>query len=669
MALYNFGIAPTSVCLRFKLFDSSSAVGAGLTGLAYGTSNLKIAVNQLVRDGGSGTAYLYTGANIEDISTLGVWASPSGGKCRFKEVDATNQPGVYELQILNSICASSGNPALPLSLLVSIGGAVTNLAQQDFVVECSNQNVDKTGYALTSAYDAAKNAASEADLATVDGVVDAIKAKTDNLPASPAAVGSAMTLADDAITAGKFDETTAFPLASADTGASAVARVGADNDTLETLSDQIDAVKSSVDGISNVTRLSVALFEYLQRPASGSKYVKVEVALKDNAGAMEDPDGNQLALTVYNPAGTSRNSLLYKDGAGADALADGSGTFSAYKKMEKEATGLYFFYYKVTHDATEEELTFKFGWEESSAALYEYRASQVCDAANDLSAIRLQTDKIPASPAAVGSAMTLATDAVNAAALAADAVAEIQSGLSTLDAADIRSAVGLASANLDTQLEALPTAAENRAEMDANSTKLANLDASVSSRGTADPGDAMTLTAAYDAAKTAASAANLAIVDGIVDDILVDTAAIDLRLPVSPAAVGSAMTLSSGERLAVADSVWDEILSGHSLAGSAGLALSNAGGALDAAGTAAAVWGALRATYSGAGTFGEYTRASLERVAGSATVDTLTITAWFETILAHAAGDVVRSVNTYDYKKQDGVTTAFSFTSSAGGRS
>lgn len=35
---------------------------------------------------------------------------------------------------------------------------------------------------------------------------------------------------------------------------------------------------------------------------------------------------------------------------------------------------------------------------------------------------------------------------------------------------------------------------------------LANLDAAVSSRGTADPGDAMTLTAAYDAAKTAAQA-------------------------------------------------------------------------------------------------------------------------------------------------------------------
>jgi hypothetical protein len=55
----------------------------------------------------------------------------------------------------------------------------------------------------------------------------------------------------------------------------------------------------------------------------------------------------------------------------------------------------------------------------------------------------------------------IATDAIGAAELAASAVTEIQSGLSTLTQADIRTAVGLASANLDTQLDALPTANEN----------------------------------------------------------------------------------------------------------------------------------------------------------------------------------------------------------------
>ncbi len=56
-----------------------------------------------------------------------------------------------------------------------------------------------------------------------------------------AALAAGVTLADDAITASKFDESTAFPLAAADTGATAVARTGADSDTLESLSDQLDA--------------------------------------------------------------------------------------------------------------------------------------------------------------------------------------------------------------------------------------------------------------------------------------------------------------------------------------------------------------------------------------------------------------------------------------------
>ena len=58
---------------------------------------------------------------------------------------------------------------------------------------------------------------------------------------APAKAGDAMALINDAITASKFDESTAFPLKSADTGSTAVARTGADSDTLETLSDQIDA--------------------------------------------------------------------------------------------------------------------------------------------------------------------------------------------------------------------------------------------------------------------------------------------------------------------------------------------------------------------------------------------------------------------------------------------
>lgn len=58
----------------------------------------------------------------------------------------------------------------------------------------------------------------------------------------------------------------------------------------------------------------------------------------------------------------------------------------------------------------------------------------------------------------------MANDTVTSAALAPSAVTEIQTGLSTLDAAGVRTAIGMTSANLDTQLAAIPTATENADE-------------------------------------------------------------------------------------------------------------------------------------------------------------------------------------------------------------
>lgn len=93
------------------------------------------------------------------------------------------------------------------------------------------------------------------------------------------------------------------------------------------------------------------------------------------------------------------------------------------------------------------------------------RAAVGLSAANldtQLSGIQSDTNDIQTRlPAAlVGGRMdasvgAMAANTVTASALAADAVTEIQTGLSTLDAAGVRSAVGLASANLDTQLSTI----------------------------------------------------------------------------------------------------------------------------------------------------------------------------------------------------------------------
>lgn len=81
---------------------------------------------------------------------------------------------------------------------------------------------------------------------------------------APAKAGDAMTLADDAITSAKYDESTAFPVKSADTGATAIARTGADSDTLETLSDQIDGASTFNPASDAVT---LAALQGLYAPA------------------------------------------------------------------------------------------------------------------------------------------------------------------------------------------------------------------------------------------------------------------------------------------------------------------------------------------------------------------------------------------------------------------
>jgi hypothetical protein len=83
--------------------------------------------------------------------------------------------------------------------------------------------------------------ATAAALQTVDDNVDSILADTGT---------DGVVLANDAITAAKYDESTAFPLKSADTGSTSVARTGADGDTLESLSDQLDVAQADLDNPS-----------------------------------------------------------------------------------------------------------------------------------------------------------------------------------------------------------------------------------------------------------------------------------------------------------------------------------------------------------------------------------------------------------------------------------
>lgn len=176
-------------------------------------------------------------------------------------------------------------------------------------------------------------------------------------------------------------------------------------------------------------------------------------------------------------------------------------------------------------------------------------------------------------------------------------------GLSTLDAAAIRTAIGLATANLDTQLGDLPTNAELTAALaaadDAVLAAIAALN-NLSSAG-AQAACAAALTAfgasTYAGGDTAGTTTLLsrltALRAGYLDYL---DAAISSRL----AAAGYTAPPSAADN---ADAVWGEALAGHAGAGSAGAALS-AATAPTAAAVADAVWDEATSGHAGAGTTG-----------------------------------------------------------------
>lgn len=93
----------TSQTVDVFIQDSTSTTGAGKTGLAYNTAGLKA----YYRKGATGSATAITLAT----QTVG-GAYSSGG---FVEIDATNMPGLYRLDVPNAAIDTAGSVSLMLS--------------------------------------------------------------------------------------------------------------------------------------------------------------------------------------------------------------------------------------------------------------------------------------------------------------------------------------------------------------------------------------------------------------------------------------------------------------------------------------------------------------------------------------------------------------------------
>ena len=105
----------TSVMVRVFIPHSLSTVGAGCTGLTYASTNLAIAYSREMQNGFT----QITGANLVTIATPGTWVNPGTGKLGFAPVDATNYPGLYEIQFPND-AAAFGTGDLSQHVIINI---------------------------------------------------------------------------------------------------------------------------------------------------------------------------------------------------------------------------------------------------------------------------------------------------------------------------------------------------------------------------------------------------------------------------------------------------------------------------------------------------------------------------------------------------------------------
>lgn len=150
-----------SQTVYLEVLDSSSTTGGRKTGLVFNTSSL---TGYYVRNGGSATAI--TLATLAAANSA--WSS--GG---FKEVDATNMPGVYRLDVPDAAILTGAE-----SVVFTLRGAAT-MAQVSLEV----QLVDNTPKDVYDRVGAPVGASISADIAQIYGVVDtevaAIKTQTD----------------------------------------------------------------------------------------------------------------------------------------------------------------------------------------------------------------------------------------------------------------------------------------------------------------------------------------------------------------------------------------------------------------------------------------------------------------------------------------------------------
>lgn len=410
----------TSQSVYFEFKDSTSTTGGLKTGLAYNTASL---VAYYVRNQGSATAI--TLATLSAANSA--WSS--GG---FKEVDSANMPGVYRLDVPDAAFATGVD-----AVVITVKGA-TGMVQASLEI----QLVDNNSADVMSRLGTPAGASVSADVAAVKTDTAAVKTKTDSLTFTVAGMVDS-NVVDWKGAAAPAMTGDAYARLGAPAGASVSADVAAVKAVLPAalVSGRIDAsVGAMADGV--LTAAAIAA------DAITDAKVASDVTIASVTGAVGSVTGN-VGGNVTGSVGSVAAGGISAASIATDAIT----------------------------------------------------AAKIADGAIDSATF---------ASGALDAVWSVATRVLTAGTNIALAKGTGVTGFNDLDAAGVRGAVGLASANLDTQIDALPTNAELaialagaddatlaaiaglsiptvaaiRTEMDSNSTKLAHLDADISSRST-----------------------------------------------------------------------------------------------------------------------------------------------------------------------------------------
>lgn len=291
-------VGTTSQSVYVFVQDSSSTTGAGLTGLAHDTAGLTA---YYVRPRAAVTAI----ALATLASATAAWAT--GG---FVEVDATNLPGVYRLDLPDAVLASGAE-----SVVVMLKGAA-NMAPLALEI-------------LLTAYD--PHDAAALGLSRLDAAVSSRSSHDAAAVATELGDGAAFTEAG-----GTGDHLTAVPdLAGVTTllARLTAARAG----YLDNLNvGGLVASQADVQAITRSARLTISTPSQMDVPDSGSQPYRIHIFTLNEQGLPEDMDSLPTA-TAVNGANVDRSSNL--------------GTVTKVAAT----TGQYYVEYTVEHDAVHPE--------------------------------------------------------------------------------------------------------------------------------------------------------------------------------------------------------------------------------------------------------------------------------------------------------------------------